>query len=179
MKSAITLPAVQAADHSMPHPEYACRDSSAGVHDCRTRRTSRSLIVLRQPFRRRERPLRSNSLSRVVTATTSRSAPVPSIGTLELMRSTHLAFSLFISATGSHVPHESPVFAHAASIPDADWAKTWVTARLISGNRTVPDFDIIRTTFSILHQQVRLRSSSNTTPNGYFRLFLNAHHQDS
>lgn len=65
------------------------------------------------------RLLRSNLLSQVVAATTSRSAPVPRIGTLRLVRSAHLTFSLIIAATGSHVPHVSQMYVHATSLPDA------------------------------------------------------------
>ena len=39
--------------------------------------------------------------------TTGWSAPVLRIGTLTLMGSSHLSFSLNIEATGSHVPHKS------------------------------------------------------------------------
>jgi len=47
------------------------------------------------------------------------SAPVPRIGTLMLMGSSHLHFSLNIGATGSHVPHKSLNQVHAALMPDA------------------------------------------------------------
>ena len=39
--------------------------------------------------------------------TTDCSAPVPRIGTLTLVGSSHLSFSLSIGTTGSHVPHKS------------------------------------------------------------------------
>ena len=51
--------------------------------------------------------------------TTSWSVPVPCIGTLTLMGSSHLSFSLNIRTTGSHVPHKSPVQVHATFMPDA------------------------------------------------------------
>jgi len=62
-----------------------------------------------------------NALSCIIIATTGCSAPVLRIGTLSLERSAPLAFFLNIAATGSHVPYESPMHAHAASIPDAAW----------------------------------------------------------
>jgi hypothetical protein len=52
-------------------------------------------------------------------ATTGRSAPVPRIGTLTLVGSSHLSFSLNIRTTGSHVPHKSLIQVHAACMPDA------------------------------------------------------------
>lgn len=66
-------------------------------------------------------PLRSSSLSRGVITITGCSAPVPRIGTFSLVRSAHLAFSLHIATTGSHVPYKSLMHGHAASIPDAAW----------------------------------------------------------
>src|SRR5262245_1007423 len=59
---------------------------------------------------------------RALYPTTGRSAPVPRLGTLILMGTTHLDFSLRIGATGSHVPCMSPVQSHAAFMPDAVWA---------------------------------------------------------
>ena len=53
MKSAIMPPATQAAD-SMPHPAFACRDSSADVRDYRSRCNRQSQTARRQPSRRRE-----------------------------------------------------------------------------------------------------------------------------
>ena len=47
------------------------------------------------------------------------SAPVLRIGTLTLMGSSHLNFSLSIEATGSHVPHKSLAQVHAIFMPDA------------------------------------------------------------
>jgi hypothetical protein len=44
---------------------------------------------------------------RAFTATTGRSAPVPRIGTLTLVGSAYLDFSLSIGTTGSRVPHKS------------------------------------------------------------------------
>ena len=51
--------------------------------------------------------------------TTNWSVPVPCIGTLTLMGSSHLSFSLNIRTTASHVPHKSPVQVHATFMPDA------------------------------------------------------------
>ena len=53
MKSAIMPPATQAAD-SMPHPAFACRDSSADVRDYRSRCNRQSQTARRIPSRRRE-----------------------------------------------------------------------------------------------------------------------------
>ena len=63
-------------------------------------------------------------------ATTSRSAPVPRIGTCTLAGSACLGSSLRIGTTGSHVPHESLVHTHAASMPDA----TQSVSRLLLGS---------------------------------------------
>jgi len=49
------------------------------------------------------------------------SAPVLRIGTLTLMGTSHLRFSLNIGATGSHVPHKSLNQVHATLMPDAVW----------------------------------------------------------
>jgi hypothetical protein len=46
---------------------------------------------------------------RAFITTTGRSAPVPRIGTLILVGSAYLDFSLSIGATGSRVPHRSLV----------------------------------------------------------------------
>src|SRR3954453_12612282 len=59
---------------------------------------------------------------RTFITTTGCSAPVPRIGTLTLIGSTYLDFSLSIGATGSRVPHRSLVQGHAAFTPDAAWA---------------------------------------------------------
>ena len=47
------------------------------------------------------------------------SAPVPRIGTLALMGSSHLSFSLIIGTTGSHVPQKSLDQVRATFMPDA------------------------------------------------------------
>jgi hypothetical protein len=47
------------------------------------------------------------------------------------------------------------------------------------GDALSPDFDIVVNPFFDTSLAVRLCSSSNTLPDGCFRLFLNAHHQDS
>ena len=70
---------------------------------------------------------------RAFITTTSCPAPVPRIGTLVLMRATHLDFSLRIGATGSHVPCKSPVQSHAAFMPDAVWAAIRTPPRLVPG----------------------------------------------
>src|ERR1700760_88865 len=61
------------------------------------------------------------------------SAPVPRIGTLTLIGSTYLDFSLSIGATGSRVPHRSLVQSHAASMPNAAWAAIRPPPRLVPG----------------------------------------------
>jgi hypothetical protein len=50
------------------------------------------------------------------------SAPVPRIGTLTLMGSSHLSFSLPIGTTGSRVPHKSLDQVRATFMPDATQA---------------------------------------------------------
>jgi len=52
-------------------------------------------------------------------ATMSWSVPVPCIGTLTLMGSSHLSVSLNIRTTGSHVPQRSLIQSHATSTPEA------------------------------------------------------------
>ena len=70
---------------------------------------------------------------RAFTTTTGCSAPVPRIGTLILIGSAYLDFSLSIGATGSRVPHRSLVQSHAASMPDAAWAEIRPSPRLVPG----------------------------------------------
>src|SRR5215468_1107505 len=70
---------------------------------------------------------------RTFITTTGCSAPVPRIGTLTLIGSTYLDFSLSIGATGSRVPHRSLVQAHAAFTPDAAWAAIRPPPRLVPG----------------------------------------------
>jgi hypothetical protein len=65
-------------------------------------------------------------------------APVPCIGTLTLMRSSHLSFSLPIRTTGSHVPHKSLDQGHATSMPDATQAVSRLPPELILGYRKPP-----------------------------------------
>jgi len=68
---------------------------------------------------------------RALYPTTSRSAPVPRLGTLILMGATHLDFSLRIEAIGSHVPWKSPIQSHAAFMSDAVWAAIRTSLRLV------------------------------------------------
>ncbi len=70
---------------------------------------------------------------RTFITTTGCSAPVPRIGTLILIGSTYLDFSLSIGATGSCVPHRSLVQSHAAFMPDAAWAEIRPSPRLVPG----------------------------------------------
>src|SRR5208282_2269037 len=55
---------------------------------------------------------------RTFLTTTGCSAPVPCIGTLTLIGSAYLDFSLNIRATNSRVPHRSLDQSHAAFMPD-------------------------------------------------------------
>ena len=64
--------------------------------------------------------------------TTRNSVPVPRVGTL-VSWGFHLNFSLGIGATGSHVPHTSLDQGHAAFMPDAIWAVSRSSPRLIPG----------------------------------------------
>src|ERR1700749_473866 len=68
---------------------------------------------------------------RTLVTTTGCSAPVPRIGTLILIGSAYLDFSLCIGATGSRVPHRSLVRSHAAFMPDAIWAAIRPSPRLV------------------------------------------------
>src|ERR1700739_650706 len=70
---------------------------------------------------------------RTFITTTGCSAPVPRIGTLTLIGSAYLDFSLSIGATGSHVPHRSLVQSHAAFMPDAAWTAIRPSPRLFPG----------------------------------------------
>jgi hypothetical protein len=58
-------------------------------------------------------------------------------------------------------------------------AKTWGDRQTDFGDALSSDFGIVVNPFFDTSLAVRLCSSSNTTPDGCFRLFLNAHHQDS
>jgi hypothetical protein len=58
---------------------------------------------------------------RTFSPTTSCSAPVPRFGTLILMGTAHLDFSLHTGTTGSHVPRKSLEQVHATFMPDATW----------------------------------------------------------
>jgi hypothetical protein len=70
---------------------------------------------------------------RAFITTTSCPAPVPRIGTPILAGASRLDRSLRIGATGSHVPHKSPVQSHAAFMPDAVWAAIRTPPRLVPG----------------------------------------------
>ena len=70
---------------------------------------------------------------RTFITTTGCSAPVPRIGTLTLIGTAHLDFSLSIGATGSRVPRKSLVQSHAAFMPDAAWAAIRPPPRLVPG----------------------------------------------
>ncbi len=59
---------------------------------------------------------------RTFNTTTRYSVPVPRIGTQALVGASHLRGSLYIGATGSHVPHQSLDQGHATCTPDAAWA---------------------------------------------------------
>jgi hypothetical protein len=74
-------------------------------------------------------------------ANAGRSAPVPRIGTLTLVGSGRLSFSLRIGTTGSHVPYKSLVSGsrhlHAGRHPDSKQ----VSSGLFLGERKAPSFD--------------------------------------
>ena len=118
------------------------------------------------------RPLRSSPLSRGVNANTGRSARVPRIGTLRLVRTTHLAFSLSIVATRSHVPHKSPIHARAAFIPGAMWPGNRSSATLILEPLQFSSFDIrlipfryfISSSLSLIFMHHTCRSQAPTFP---------------
>jgi hypothetical protein len=125
-------------------------------------------------------PLCLASLSRSITATTGCSAPVPSIGTFNLARSSRLGLYLRISTTGSHVPHKSPIRVHATSMPHAMRPGHRFTAALLSWQPIFPDFDIVYTAFSTRHRwfaYARLLVPYLTKSRSAFS--INAHHQGS
>jgi hypothetical protein len=62
------------------------------------------------------------------------SESVPRIGTLILVGSSHLDFSLPIGATASHVPYGSPKQGHAAFMPGAVRAVSRFPPDLSQGN---------------------------------------------
>ena len=68
---------------------------------------------------------------------------MPRIGTLALVGPSDLSFSLHIGTTGSHVPHQSPIHVHAASMPDANRALNRLVSVFISGTPHSPDFDVV------------------------------------
>ena len=80
---------------------------------------------------------------RTFVPTTSVSAPVPRIGTLALAGASDLSFSLLIGTTGSHVPHQSQIHVHAASMPDADRALNRLRLDLIPQPPHCRGFDVV------------------------------------
>src|SRR6516162_846189 len=96
---------------------------------------------------------------RTFITTTGCSAPVPRIGTLTLIGSTYLDFSLSIGATGSRVPHRSLVQGHAAFTPDAAWAAIRPPPGSSRVNEIPPRFRHRLALFDA-SSAVRLRSSS-------------------
>ena len=55
----------------------------------------------------------------------------------------HLSFSLRIGTTGSHVPHQSQIHVHAASMPDAGRALNRLASTFIPGPHHCPGFDVV------------------------------------
>jgi hypothetical protein len=68
---------------------------------------------------------------------------VLSIGTLVLAVLAACDFSLYIGATGSHVPYKSQVELRAAYMPDAARAAFRATPELVPGVGSAPGFDIV------------------------------------
>src|ERR1700733_847930 len=105
---------------------------------------------------------------RTFVTTTGCSAPVPRIGTLTLIGSTYLDFSLSIGATGSRGPPAGSRLDKNQAPPQARPRLTnspWFRHRLVL-------FDT--------SSAVRFRSSLSTSPDGIrSRLFRNAHHHGS
>jgi len=79
---------------------------------------------------------------------TSWSAPVLRIGTLTLMGSSHLSFSLIIEATGSHVPHKSLDQVRAIFMPDAAQAVNRFSLGLFLESNKPP---VLTSSFSFRH----------------------------
>jgi hypothetical protein len=126
-------------------------------------------------------PLRRSHLGQTDLSypTTGRSAPVPRLGTLIRMGTTHLDFSLRIGATGSRVPCKSPVQSHAAFMPDAVWAEIRTPPRLVPGYRLPPGFDSV-SKLSTRHQRFACaRLSEPYLTGSRFAFFRNVHHDGS
>src|SRR6516164_613922 len=111
---------------------------------------------------------------RTFITTTGCSAPVPRIGTLTLIGSTYLDFSLSIGATGSRVPHRSLVQGHAAFTPDARLGSNQAAPQARPGLTKSPRFRHRLALFDA-SSAVRLRSPLSTLPAGIrSRRFRNA-----
>ena len=138
---------------------------------------------------------------RTFTATTSRSAPVPRIGTLPLTvpplgvlplaagrLNSPSTPAVAIGTTGSPVPCQRLRRAHATYTPDTARASTqaapWLRARhpgraFVPGTPDNPGFDAIVLSFDA-SAVVHTRSSSRRTPDPLTAgLFRNAHHPGS
>src|SRR3954465_3170986 len=102
---------------------------------------------------------------RAFSPTTGCSAPVPRLGCLILVGTTHLNFSLGIEATGSHVPCKSLVQSHATFMPDAAWAAIRPPPQTRPGLTTSPRFRHRPYAFDT-SSVVRSRSSLRTSPDG-------------
>jgi hypothetical protein len=107
------------------------------------------------------------------------SAPVLRIGTLTLMGSSHLSFSLNIEATGSHVPRKSLDQVHAIFMPDAAQAVNRFPLDF-SWSPISPQFWRHPFLFDT-SSMVRLRSSPWSSPGIVFchAFSYNAHHPGS
>ena len=77
---------------------------------------------------------------------------MPRIGTQSLAGITRSAGSLYIGATGSHVPCKSLIQIHAAFEPDAARAGLQDSALTCPGATTIPGFDIV-CTISAVHRR--------------------------
>ena len=71
-------------------------------------------------------------------ATTGDSTPVLRIDTCTLEESVHLGSSLHIGTTGSHVPHQSLIRAHAAFMPSATQPVNRLPLGYIPGQPSTP-----------------------------------------
>jgi hypothetical protein len=87
----------------------------------------------------------------------------------------HLDFSLFIEATGSHVPHKSLRWAHAVFMPVTTRAVSRYPSSSVPGQQQEPGFDDVPTLSTRRQRFTRLPSTHLT---GTSRLFRNAHDPD-
>jgi len=106
-----------------------------------------------------------------VIATTSCSAPVPRVATCTLTETIGLSSLLCIGATGSHVPHQSLIRAHAAFMPSAAQPVDRYLLGFVPGQPSIPVSTPIKLTTR--HQRFTcIRLPESHLPRSKPRLFL-------